>query len=357
MSPSISISSDSFQRNTNADFIRVLAMFMVCVLHVIRMGGYLAPGNDIPATAKFISTCWGAISIIAVNLYALLTGYLCINKQWNIARFIELWILVFFYSYTLYIPDILPGGQPFVSQKFILLCNPFTSPYWYFSAYAGLFILIPFLNIGLRKISRRHFSTLLILLYIGFSLLGCWNVNELAQNGHNALWLTIMYIFGAYIKLHNVQISKVFLLVIFIAAVLINLTAPRISPFVGQRTMGTYASFSITLASVSFFALALKLNLNKKWISRTLQWLAPMAFSVYLIHCHPIMWGTLTHYLESCAEHLSYPWWFIPAFSLMMYISCSMIDWLRIQLFKLFRIKLLAGKLSNLLPSAIKELE
>ncbi len=210
MSPSISISSDSFQRNTNADFIRVLAMFMVCVLHVIRMGGYLAPGNDIPATAKFISTCWGAISIIAVNLYALLTGYLCINKQWNIARFIELWILVFFYSYTLYIPDILPGGQPFVSQKFILLCNPFTSSYWYFSAYAGLFILIPFLNIGLRKISRRHFSTLLILLYIGFSLLGCWNVNELAQNGHNALWLTIMYIFGAYIKLHNVQISKVF---------------------------------------------------------------------------------------------------------------------------------------------------
>ncbi len=41
----------------------------------------------------------------------------------------------------------------------------------------------------------------------------------------------------------------------------------------------------------------------------------------------------------------------------MMYISCSMIDWLRIQLFKLFRIKLLAAKLSNLLPSAIKELE
>lgn len=77
------------RRNVGADVIRVLAMLMVSVLHVNFLSG---------CTSCFPNYLYETVCIQAVNLFAMLTGYLCIEAGWKIRRYINMWFQVAFYS-------------------------------------------------------------------------------------------------------------------------------------------------------------------------------------------------------------------------------------------------------------------
>lgn len=347
---------EQVQRNHHADLIRIIAMIMVCILHVARMSGFLHLSYDDNFAGKLISNAWESPCIIAVNLYAILTGFLCVNRSWNIKRFINLWITVCFYSIVLYIPATLTGELMLGIRSTLSLLNPFTSCYWYFAAYSGLFIILPYLNKGLLKLSEKEHRNLLLLLIFGFSILGCWNGRELAQNGHTAAWLIIMYITGAYIRLHGIHIKKGYLLAVFIISIGINFVALLFQGNVEYIIFRSYTSFSTTFASISFFVLILTIPLRTSRISNFLKWLSPMAFSVYLIHCHPYNWQLLTEYLSKFATLTDYACWFIPAVSIVLYMICSILDLVRIHLFRLIKADIIASRLTQFVPNFIQKL-
>ena len=60
----------------NIDILRIYAMLMVVVLHVARTSGALSLSTDVCFHGKIWSNIWESLSIYAVNIYALITGYL-----------------------------------------------------------------------------------------------------------------------------------------------------------------------------------------------------------------------------------------------------------------------------------------
>lgn len=350
-----STSADN-SRDTCADFVRIVAMLMICILHIAYLSGVRFLDYNTDYTARIISNAWMAICIIAVNLYALLSGYLCINRHWNIQRYIELWITVCFYTFILYIPGII-REDTLPSIRSLFFINPFTSCYWYFSAYSGLFIAIPFLNKGLNSLSKRDYKILTILLLLSFSVLGCWKPNQMAQNGYNAIWLIILYITGGYIKLHRPAPPTRLLIAASITGILANFALEFFPGPITANLLWSYASIFTLLASLAVFLLSFRIKFQSTLLIGGLKRAAPTAFAVYLIHCHPYIWTQLKSILPPLALHFGNSWWFLPLGGLLLYVLGSLTDWMRIYLFKALRIKKAAILLSKFIPQSIRDLD
>ena len=111
------------------------------------------------------------ISICAVNCFALISGYLLTDgkKRWN--KLAGLWVEVcFYYAFFAVLFNIV------FPQKVTLLsvCKSFfpisTNQYWYFTAYVGLFFLMPTLNAIVTSCSEQEFKKDIFNVVLLFSL-------------------------------------------------------------------------------------------------------------------------------------------------------------------------------------------
>ena len=105
------------------------------------------------------------ISICAVNCFALISGYLLTDgkKRWN--KLAGLWVEVCFYSgfFAVLFNIIFPQKVTILS-----VCKSFfpisTNQYWYFTAYVGLFFLMPTLNAIVTSRSEQEFQKDILIL-------------------------------------------------------------------------------------------------------------------------------------------------------------------------------------------------
>ena len=112
------------ERNYGIDLLRVLSMFFVVVLHSYGNGGILT--NTIENTTQYkIAWFIEIIAYCAVDVFALISGYVCYkqnNNKINFSRFINLWFQVVFYGLiiSLIFNISLEGYFGFVISLFIL---------------------------------------------------------------------------------------------------------------------------------------------------------------------------------------------------------------------------------------------
>ena len=88
------------ERNHGIELLRIFAMLLAAVLHILKKGGVITASEGNLAA---YSTVWllEAAAYCAVNCYALISGYVGYSdrpKPRRLARCIELWLQVVFYS-------------------------------------------------------------------------------------------------------------------------------------------------------------------------------------------------------------------------------------------------------------------
>lgn len=88
------------ERNYGIDLLRIVLMFMVCILHVIWRGGILTSFKTETVEDK-VYFLWYTICLYAVNGFAIISGYMATNKKQRYSKIIEMWFQVFFYSFIL----------------------------------------------------------------------------------------------------------------------------------------------------------------------------------------------------------------------------------------------------------------
>lgn len=344
------------QRESGADLVRILAMLLICILHVGYQSGIRFLDSETHFVARAMSDFWMSFSIIAVNLYGLLTGYLCINRKWNIQRYVELWLTVCFWSLFIYLIPSLSGTYTYSIRGTLVLMNPASCMYWYFAAYSGLFLFIPILNKGLTTLQPREYRYSILLILLLFSVAGCWHPSHLAQRGYNAIWLIILYITGAYIKLHHPEIRRWKSALIFIICITINFISLRMPGSVQNALHWNYCSASSTVASMALFLLCIRAKIKSGFLVSMLRWASPMAFGVYLIQNHSFIWQQLGLMLKDYAHREEMNGWLIPVGGLLLYIVCTILDWARIKLFHVLQISRITHALTSFLPEGIRAL-
>ena len=81
-----------------------------------------------------------------------------------------------------------------------------TTEYWYITSYVGMYAFVPFLNSMVEQNEKKKLRFLLCSIFILF----CCIPRFLIQSpygllgGHSMLWVSILYVAGAYVRKYNI---------------------------------------------------------------------------------------------------------------------------------------------------------
>ena len=340
-------------KNYGIDALKILSMLMVVVLHVLTNGGILNASVRFTGQYEagwFLQTA----CFCAVDVFALITGYLWVNARYKYRNVIELWLQVFLYSVIISIGMklLFPSSVSFfdVLKSFFPVM---TGQYWYFSSYFALFLFIPLLNTVLEHIDKKQmlFSLIMILIFFsGFQTLFYSDVFG-TMDGYSAIWLMILYLIGGYIGKYHAHSDRnplLFFLGYVLMVVLTWLSKVAIElltlQLLGEVRAGNYliSYKSPTILMSAVFLLLCFSNLKlSDWMKKLVSFVAPMSFSVYLIHNHPLVASVVMNRMFAPSAELPVAEMVMKVLgtALFIYAVCSVIDRFRLYVFKVLEIR------------------
>lgn len=345
--------------NWGIDFLRIVSMFMVVCLHLLGRGGVLD-------SASFLSGKYEVLWLIeiaaycAVNCYALISGYVGIYGKYRYTNWILLWLRVLCYSVgiTAVFRIFFAGTVGRYEWKCAFFPTSMEQ-YWYFTAYTGLFVLIPLLNVFIKHASRQQLKLTVILSVVLFSILPEIFRRDIfiTKEGYSPIWMLVLYIIGGYIGKYQSwkKKSKRYLTCLYGVCILITWASKFIIEHYRFATAGdtngttflvSYTSPTILMAGIALVILFSKMNI-KEHLKKVIKIFAPVSFSVYLIHFHPLVkYYILQDHLKFILDyHVVIMLLAFFGIVLAVYFICSLIDLIREILFKKLKIK---EKLINL---------
>lgn len=347
------------ERIYGLDLLRILSMFFIPVLHIIGQGGLM---NAFSSNTGQYQVIWlletGALC--ATNCFALTSGYVGVNSRWRWSSMLRLHLTVSFY--TLLITAIFALRSPALVdwERWRSALFPVVyGQYWYFTAYFGLFFLMPFLNRMLLALKKKELTVFVWVLAALFSLLPTLTHQDLFRTtgGYSFVWLLLLYLLGGGLRrlsdLGGLSLRRPLLLY----------PAGWLATFVLYRLLRTFALYDYASAVIKYYSptvllcsVGLLLGCAALPVgragARALAFFSPCAFSVYLIHTQPLIWENLM--LNRFAGFQTLPPWGLAVAILAcaggIWLSCSLADRVRLLLFRLLPVDRLCRRADEALP-------
>ena len=142
-------------RNYGIDLLRIVSMFMVCLLHVLGHGGVL-DATEPQSLNYYVAWFIEIAAFCAVNCYALISGYVGVKSKYKVSNILYLWLQVAIYSVAISVVFAIIKPDTYTWKTILKSFVPVTfSQYWYFTAYFGLFLFIPILNFARNNMPRN----------------------------------------------------------------------------------------------------------------------------------------------------------------------------------------------------------
>ena len=295
------------KRNYGIDLLRIVAMVFVIVLHITGIGGIIT-GSTLLSRQFLTAQLLRIAMLCAVNCYALISGFVGWDKKPRLSGLLSLWLRAV--CFCLVITCFFSREHALDYKTWLSALLPVTTgQYWYLTAYAGLFVLMPILNLAVEKMPKRELTVTLGGILALFSLLPISPLTDAfyLHDGYSVLWLAVMYLLGGYLGKYDLfsRFSGWSWGLCYLGAVAFA-WAPRMlvlwqRPHYWYDAYGNilieYTSPTIVLAAVALLAVFSRLRLPEgtgKMISR----LSGHAFGIYLLHSHPLVFRYLleNHY-------------------------------------------------------------
>lgn len=341
------------ERNAGVDLLRIVSMLMVVILHILGQGGVLAgtqPQSSGYAAAYLLET----LSYCAVNCYALISGYVGAEGHFRYSRLFEIHARVLFYTVLItagffaYMPELI--GFAAVKNAFFPVM---TGQYWYYTAFFGVMLLEPALQFVTAHMPRILLRNLVLTIAAAFSLLPTVFVCDVfgINQGYSIWWLAALYLIGAYIKKYGFPFLKKAWIaaLVYAACVAVTWGAHMLEAHglqVPLPNLLTYPSPAMLLAGIALLRVFSSMKLPA-WTAKSVCVLAPLSFSVYLIHVHPLIWEHF--FAERFRALAGYPaaglFFAVIGIAACVYILCSLADMARAWLFRVCRVSAACKKL------------
>lgn len=327
--------SNSKQRQTNIELIRILSMFLIVVHH------FAFHGFDKDAVAA-CQTGWQVDTLlfgggVGVAVFVLISSYFMVNSKIAGRKLLRLWVEIFTIGMSLYLlfrflpqEGIRPheGACSLFSHFFPLL----TGEYWFMSVFVLLMLLSPFLNRMLHGMTRMEMRWL-ILAQVAFCS-ACTALPYGSASVGDIGFFVMLYTIAAYIRLHaKIPDGGSGKWLLFAALVLASVeviviysggSASVVSAWVRKAVMAKYGLPNL-LVAVSLFMAALG------WRVKCIGWINGMAactLGVYLIHdnqyMRPYLWKNLFHCQDALGQGAAF-WWHSLAIVISVYVGCTVL--------------------------------
>lgn len=194
-------------RMANLELLRCVAMMMVIVLHYLGKGGMLSDLTG-AAVSKAETAAWllESFCIVAVNVYMFISGYFLCTSSFKVSRLIQLWLQIWAYSVGVGLIGALTGvlqETAFDTHYLLTLLFPVTmGHYWFMTAYVFLYLLLPFVGMAVKKMTKGQMQAALGILLLAF----CVSKSilpvqlEMDRQGYDCLWYLCVFVAAAYVR-------------------------------------------------------------------------------------------------------------------------------------------------------------
>lgn len=345
------------KRNANMELLRILSMIMVTFLHALGKSNLLGNLAEGFSANTWLAWILEALSLSAVNIFMLISGYFLINSEFKLSRLIEIVAQVLFYtvgSFIIYSAFFNLEAEEKTVYSFLNYLLPVhMEVYWFITAYVVIYMFLPILSKGIKAITQKQFGTAIVLLLIYECIFKTLLPVRLAKDtkGYEFLWYLIMFMIGAYFRLYGFRHLKTsgkglllyfagsFMIVAETAALqYINVRFGRLKEITPVPT--EYNHIFVLLAAIGMFAAFVNRKPMGQRIGRIVCALSPMALGVYLLQESITLryrWQKWFHLSEAATEPVYVFLLKVFGAVLAMYIFGTAVDFVRIQLFSLVR--------------------
>lgn len=324
------------ERQSNMELLRLLSMLFVLVLHA----DYLSLGE--PSGEEFVlSPLATAVrvgveqsAIVCVDVFVLISGWFGIRPCWRgFLNFI--WQLLF--CGALIVAAFLCSG---LRVRGIMIENTWYvgMSWWFATAYMGLYVMAPLLNTFAERVTRRQLRNFLITFFVWEFFYG-WikNTTDFAD-GYSVLSFVGLYLLARYVRIYQGRWSgkraRVYLAG-YVAAVLVSaLLSVAALAFTGKYS-GRFVAYSSPLVILGSLCLLLFFS-RLGFRSKAVNWLAASCFSIYLLHCHPLVLPYFIGFFRGMYERFGGAVYLLlaPCCLLAVGMVCILIDRLRLLTWK-----------------------
>lgn len=298
--------SMSNERLSNIELLRILSAFGVLMIHINFPHGFaysMQAANTglfgISINALLVNAI-EALIIPAVNIFVLISGYfLCTSNNFKSKKVVNLilQVLCFHALYALF--NIFVEHDSLDAEKVVSLILPND---YFVSIYVSIYLLSPYINKLLSRLSQDEFKRMLIISGILFSVLPTIldTCHELAgfdlsannpighfgsQMGHTFTQFLLMYSIGAYLRLfpQNKDMTtrrSIYGLIICFLLLFPIITLETVSRVeMLDRTFLAYYNPLIIIEAISIF------NIFNNWQfkCKVINFVSPAAFSCYVL--------------------------------------------------------------------------
>lgn len=288
------ILSDRRKRSSNIELLRILAMFLVLLVHsnFFSLGAptqiLCSQNPDFAFSSFFVQ----GLSICCVNLFVLISGWFGIRPK--LKSFLNFLFQCLFFLVGIYIIMTIMGLTD-ISYKGILKgiagCFFLLKWNWFIKAYICLYIIAPMINSYIDCVDKYHVRNFLVSFYI-FQILYSW-ISDAAvffESGYSTLSFIGLYTLARYSKLYPNRFTsfdkKIDLMIYLGISLLLAIVGYLF--VVNNINFLTDKIFSYVNPLVILSALYLLLFFSKiKIHSSIINWIGASSFAVFLLHTNP----------------------------------------------------------------------
>ncbi|MGN1147789.1 MAG: acyltransferase [Lachnospiraceae bacterium] len=292
------------ERMANMELLRIVSMMLVVVLHFLGKGGGLIKltESSMPGSG-YLAWILEAFAIVAVNVYMLISGFFLVESSFKVTRLLQLLLQIWFYSIGIGLVAAAFGLLPeegFGIHYLLMLFFPVSmNHYWFMTAYVFMYLFIPMLSAGVKRLTKRQMQTALVLLILVFSVVKSIVPGRLEADmqGYDCIWYLCVFLLAAYIRLYGIPClkNKTRSFFVYLAAVagIVGVTFFLRFLYLKTGSFGTilticynYNHILVLIASVAFFYLFYHMRIKPGAVSRIVCRIAPFTLGVYLWHEH-----------------------------------------------------------------------
>lgn len=351
-------------RDHSLDLLRIYCMLLVVFQHFFVHGYY--GGGQLQAGSMnwFLMNLIYPFQLVCINCFVMLSGYFQCSKPFRLKRPVSIWVQVAVYSVGLYLAVALMCDSFSLRELIIYTLPVLTQRYWFVTVYLVMYLLSPLLDRAMAVMGKRpHGLCCCILLgaFCAADAVAAFTGGTWADRGTSLGWFIVMYLTGAYLRLHvPVAPKHRWGFAVYTGSLLAVALFRFLAFFVTMRLSGhpshtslfyDYTSILVVLASIGLFLAIRTVEIGER-AGRLISFLATLSFGVYLVHDHPSVRPLLWRWLEPYA--LADSPWMLPyalCCAVGIFLICCAVEWVRQRLFSLLGIRQLTDRLCDRIQS------
>lgn len=280
---------DSGLRESQFEFIRILAQFFIVLYHLFMLYVYPATGNPLH------KAIWLPLHI-GVPLFVLISGYFGIRT--TAKGFIKLVGMVFVLYVPIEVIDLLTSEVIEKRKILTTICFLFGSHFWFIRTYVYLYLFAPIINTYLKAITPLKRLYLIFVLGIIAVYVGTSGFDGSVGDGKNLINFLFWYVIGNTLHQYRATWVKWPYKILILSYVIYNLCLVVTFTEVWDKVRGveiffnriffSYASIGLLINAILFFIIIGKWKFRSGFVNHV----AKSSLAIYLLHASYLLRDT-----------------------------------------------------------------